>query len=130
MCVCMRLRETERRHVFICVCIVCASMRGSLKRSFIQKRTVQGEMSDELFRDISHRRKKVFLEVRPLKGCVCVCVCVCESVVAFKSKREREKETERLSERVSGCFAGQRGGGGGAHLQSAKQALSMWSHNC
>ena len=113
-------------------------MRGSLKRSFIQKRTVQGEMSDELFRDISHRRKKVFLEVRPLKGCVCmcvcvgVCVCVCVYVYvcAFKSKREREKETERLSERVSGCFAGQRGGGGGAHLQSAKQALSMWSHNC
>lgn len=58
VCVCMRVRMCVC--VFICVCIVCASMRGSLKHSFIQKHTIQGEMSDELFRDISHRRKKVF----------------------------------------------------------------------
>lgn len=81
VCLCACDRERQNACVFICVCIVCASMRGSLKRSFIQKRTVQGEMSDELFRDISHRRKKVFLEVRPLKGCVrayiSVCMCVC-----------------------------------------------------
>lgn len=82
--VCACTIKTECMHVFICV---CASMRGSLKRSFIQKYTVQGEMSDELFRDISHRRKKVFLEVRPLKGCVCAGVCMC---VPVKSKRERE----------------------------------------
>lgn len=89
--------------MFICVCIVCASMRGSLKRSFIQKRTVQGEMSVELFRDISHIRKKVFLEVRPLKDCLCVCVCVCvlvrACVCACKSKSERERWRERKRQR-------------------------------
>lgn len=62
--------------------------------------------------------------------CVCVCSCVGVCVCACKSKREREEETERLRESVSGCFAGQQGDGGGAHLRSAKQALSMWSHNC
>lgn len=124
VCLCAHTIKTECMHVFICV---CASMRGSLKRSFIQKYTVQGEMSDELFRDISHRRKKVFLEVRPLKGCVCAGVCMCAPV---KSKREREGTILRGWERVSGCFAGQRGERGGAHLQSAKPALSMWSHNC
>lgn len=85
---CVHAIKTERMLELIWVCIVRASMRGSLKRSFILKYTVQGEMSDELFRDISHRRKKVFLEVRPLKGCVCMYVC-------YKSKREREGEKER-----------------------------------
>lgn len=92
-CVCAHAIKTECMHVFICV---CASMRGSLKRSFIQKYTVQGEMSDELFRDISHRRKRVFLEVRPLKGCVCagsVYVCACKK--ARGRERERYWEVER-----------------------------------
>lgn len=102
VCVCARAIKTECMHVFICVRIVCASMRGSLKRSFIQKCTVQGEMSDELFRDISHRRKKVFLEVRPLKGSVCVCVLECVCVCACKSKRERERESEKDTERLRG----------------------------
>lgn len=69
-CVCV-----DGFHVHACVYLcVCASMSGSLKCSFIHKYTVQGEMSDELFRDISHRRKRLLLEVRPLKGSVCVCV--------------------------------------------------------
>lgn len=92
---CVHAIKTERKLELICVCIVCASMRGSLKRSFILKYTVQGEMSDELFRDISHRRKKVFLEVRPLKGCVCVCMC---AVKARGSERERKKDREVESE--------------------------------
>lgn len=90
----MHVIEKDRMHacVHMCVCIVCASMRGSLKPSFIQKRTVQGEMSDELFRDISHRRKKVFLEVRPLKGCVCVCSCMCAPVIARERERGRKRQ--------------------------------------
>lgn len=72
---CVHAIKTGYLLELICSCIVCASMRGSLKRSFILKYTVQGERSDELFRDISHRRKMVFLEVRPLQGCVCVCMC-------------------------------------------------------
>lgn len=59
-CVYMIEKAKTRVCVFVRVCIVCASMRGSLKRSFIQKHTVQGEMSDELFRDISHSRKRCF----------------------------------------------------------------------
>lgn len=45
-------------------------------------------------------------------------------------EREGGRERKRDWEKVSGCSAGQWGGGGGAHLQSAKQALPMWSHNC
>lgn len=67
-------RNKDRLYAWIDL-FVYASMRGSLKRSFILKYTVQGERSDELFRDIPHRRKKVFLEVRPLQGCVCICMC-------------------------------------------------------
>lgn len=72
---CVHAIKTGYMLELICLCIVCASMRGFLKRSFILKYTVQGERSDELFRDISHRRKKVFLEVRPLQGCVSICMC-------------------------------------------------------
>lgn len=77
--------------VFSRVCVACAPMRGSLKRSFIHKRTVQGEMSDELFRDISHSRKMVFLEVRPLKSCVCMCVLVYVCVPVKARERQRER---------------------------------------
>lgn len=83
LCVCVCTCDRGRQNTCVCSfsCVLCASMRGSLKRFFIPKRTVQGEMSDELFRDISHPRNKVFLEVRPLKGYVCVyisvCMCVC-----------------------------------------------------
>lgn len=123
--VCARPFDKDSVHacVYLCAYGVRAPMRGSLNRSFILKYTVQGEMSDELFRDISHRRKKVFLEVVCVSACVgkCVCVCVC----GCRSKREREVE------RVSGCCAGHRGDGGGAHLQSAiRLVLSMCSHNC
>lgn len=46
-----RVREAERGRRCVVVCVLwCASMRVSLKRSFIQKHTVQGEMRDELFR--------------------------------------------------------------------------------
>lgn len=48
-------------HVFVHLCVysVCStSMRDSLKHSFIQKYSVQGEKSDELFRNISHSQKK------------------------------------------------------------------------
>lgn len=65
---------------------------------------------------------------------MCVNVCMCVPINATQSGRERgrerERERERDWEKVSGCSAGQWGGGGGAHLQSAKQALPMWSHNC
>lgn len=68
--------KKKKMHVYVHprVYRVCnASMRDSLKRSFIQKHAVQGEMSDELFRDFfflfsPHSRKKMFLEVRQFKG--------------------------------------------------------------
>lgn len=61
---------------------------------------------------------------------MCVNVCMCVPINATQSGRERGREKERDWEKVSGCSAGQWGGGGGAHRQSAKQALPMWSHNC
>lgn len=80
LCVCVRARlfdkDSVQACVYLCAYSVCAPMRGSLNRSFILKYTVQGEMSDELFRDISHRRKKVFLEVVRVSVCMCGRVCV------------------------------------------------------
>lgn len=70
-------------------------MRESLKRSFIQRYTVQGEMRDELFRNISHSRKRVFLEVRPLNAFVCVCARARVCVMPLKAgERDAERECE------------------------------------